>query len=290
MQTTSLLALLLLPLTILSSPLPDPRVLAPGSSDGPTQYKVIAALVVASDLSPNNEKRLLTDALNVTVSGVNDGNLPVVCALRFSLGFRNLDNLNAEPSSTNPLTCSDPAVLVNLVTTWRSPTYKEELTVQLTLEFHVRYLDSPVRPQKALDHRFRRIQRLPRILRHSEDGGHSVLSYPVNNPRTKKQAWLLEHLESHPSVTPTPAPPEPGPCEFPEADQQALRGHMVQKWSKFRFANTVTQSARDCYDEMKLDAEEYNIQSYVFTSSVELGSPSGQGTWGGFHWLPSTIV
>ncbi|KAL8913489.1 MAG: hypothetical protein Q9171_001677 [Xanthocarpia ochracea] len=88
---------------------------------------------------------------------------------------------------------------------------------------------------------------------------------------------LLEHLESPPSVPPTPAPPAPGPCEFPEVHQQTLRGDVVEGCNKFRFANTVTQSARDFYDEMKLNAEEYNIQSYVFTSSVELGSPDGQG-------------
>ena len=89
-----------------------------------------------------------------------------------------------------------------------------------------------------------------------KNAGTPVLSHPINNPRTKNQAWLLEHLESLPSVQATPAPLAPGPCEFPEADQQALRGGVVEECNKFRFANTVTQSALDCYDEMKLDLED----------------------------------
>ncbi|KAL8960132.1 MAG: hypothetical protein Q9183_005515, partial [Haloplaca sp. 2 TL-2023] len=71
----------------------------------------------------------------------------------------------------------------------------------------------------------------------------------------------------------------PGPCEFPEVDQQALRGNVVQECSKWRFANTATRTAQECYDRMKKRAVEWGLESYVFTSALEPGSPDGLGEW-----------
>ncbi|KAL8892049.1 MAG: hypothetical protein Q9192_005663 [Flavoplaca navasiana] len=56
-----------------------------------------------------------------------------------------------------------------------------------------------------------------------------VISYPINNPRTKNQAWLFEYLKSPPPAPPTPASPAPGPCF----------GLRVFKSAMVKFANRI---------------------------------------------------
>ncbi|KAL8872110.1 MAG: hypothetical protein Q9174_002199, partial [Haloplaca sp. 1 TL-2023] len=73
---------------------------------------------------------------------------------------------------------------------------------------------------------------------------------------TALKAWLLEYLT----------------CEFAEADQKSLRGAIVEDCDKFRFSNTVTQGARECYDVMQEDIEPYGVFSYVYTSIDNPGS------------------
>lgn len=99
-----------------------------------------------------------------------------------------------------------------------------------------------------------------------KQAGTPVLSYPINEPKTKNQAWLLEHL------------PERS-CEFPEADQKALRGDVVPECDTFRTQHLHAPDAKECYDRMNL-FKFFGIESYVFTSHSEPGSPSGNGEWG----------
>lgn len=54
----------------------------------------------------------------------------------------------------------------------------------------------------------------------------------------------------------------------------------MEECNKWRFSNTITHSAQECYDVMKEDIETYGVLSYVFTSFAEPGSPDGQGGWG----------
>ncbi|KAL9637457.1 MAG: hypothetical protein Q9204_001878 [Flavoplaca sp. TL-2023a] len=102
--------------------------------------------------------------------------------------------------------------------------------------------------------------------------GTHIITYPVNKPRSNNQAWLLEYLES--------PPPAPDLCNFPEADQQALRGDVVPQCNKFNVSHTYTYSAEHCYESMKEDEEKYNIQSYVWSSSSNPGSPDWDWSYG----------
>lgn len=95
----------------------------------------------------------------------------------------------------------------------------------------------------------------------------------MNNPRSKNQAWLLEYL----------GPSSPGPCDFPEADQKALRGNVVDECDKWASVYIVTWTAKECWEELRDLGDQFNIESYVFTSNVKPGSPDGQGTWGGCY-------
>ncbi|KAL8871120.1 MAG: hypothetical protein Q9174_002981 [Haloplaca sp. 1 TL-2023] len=76
-----------------------------------------------------------------------------------------------------------------------------------------------------------------------------------------------------------PEPPAPS-CNFEEAPLQAVRGNIVEGCDQSRFGHTVAQSAQECYDTWQEDRGPYGIQSYVFSSAVDPGSPNGDGEWG----------
>ncbi|KAI4218396.1 MAG: hypothetical protein L6R36_008976 [Xanthoria steineri] len=102
--------------------------------------------------------------------------------------------------------------------------------------------------------------------------GSPVLAYPINNQTN--QAWLLEYLE-----TVTPAPPPPGPCEFPERDQKAMRGSIVEECVTFTWFTSAFPNAEECYNWMNSFPKEYGILSYVFFAATIPGSPDSGSTW-----------
>ena len=100
--------------------------------------------------------------------------------------------------------------------------------------------------------------------------GTPILSYPMNSTKSKNQAWLLEYL----------GPSLPGPCDFPEADQKALRGNVVDECDNWAYVHMTTGNAKECWERVRDLKDVFKLESYVFTSNVEPGSPDGQGSPG----------
>ncbi|KAL9012698.1 MAG: hypothetical protein Q9173_002546 [Seirophora scorigena] len=119
------------------------------------------------------------------------------------------------------------------------------------------------------------------LSRSNTKAGTPVLSYPIHKTPAENQAWLLEYLEGTPPAPEPPAPEPPAPsCDFPETDQQALRGNVIDDCVYDYFGREMKRNAQECYDWCKTFEKEWAVRSYVFWSALDPGSPNGWGDLG----------
>ncbi|CAO1603143.1 hypothetical protein XANCAGTX0491_006735 [Xanthoria calcicola] len=101
-----LLFLLTLPLSVLSAPAPVPQAPAPSTDEILPQYKITFAQLNSARTEIGGTVGL-NSILDITVSGVEPGNLPVNCHGEWFFP-------QGTPLNYVKLTCTDKNVLVNL--------------------------------------------------------------------------------------------------------------------------------------------------------------------------------